>query len=304
VAEANVFRIGELSRRSGVSPELLRAWERRYGLLEPVRSKGGLRLYSADDLERVRTMQRHLDAGMAAAEAARATQGEPALPDGPRIDLEGARRELANALDEFDEPRAQTIFDDLIAASTVERVLSDIVLPFLEELGNRWERGEASVAQEHFSSNVLRGRMLGLARGWGRGVGPVAVLACLPGEQHDLGALAFGLALRSRGWRIAYFGSDTPIATVAQAAAQLDPSLVVLSGVSVGSIGPVASEIEELARRWPVAIGGKAALADDLSGLDVLLLPGDAVAEAEHVSRLRLVNRDDVPSGSATRRTR
>ena len=70
MAEPSVFRIGELSRRSGVSPELLRAWERRYGLLDPTRSKGGLRLYSPDDLERVQTMQRYLNDGMAAAEAA------------------------------------------------------------------------------------------------------------------------------------------------------------------------------------------------------------------------------------------
>ena len=78
----------------------------------------------------------------------------------------------------------------------------------------RWERGEASIAQEHFASSVLRGRLLGLARGWGLGFGPVALLACLPGEQHDLGLIAFGLALRARGWRIVYLGSDTPIETI------------------------------------------------------------------------------------------
>ena len=79
-----MLRIGELSRRSGVSPELLRAWERRYGLLDPTRSKGGLRLYSADDLERVQTMRRYLDGGMAAAEAAdtRESRGAAAA-DGP-----------------------------------------------------------------------------------------------------------------------------------------------------------------------------------------------------------------------------
>ena len=99
-----------------MSPELLRAWERRYGLLEPVRSKGGLRLYSADDLERVRTMQRYLDEGMAAAEAAaHALQVEPTKPDAPRTDPEAARRDLGAAVAAFDEAQAQAILDDLLA---------------------------------------------------------------------------------------------------------------------------------------------------------------------------------------------
>ena len=100
-----VLRIGELSKRSGVSPELLRAWERRYGLLNPTRSSGGLRLYSLDDLERVRLMRQHLDGGLAAAEAAalvsRAPVGEKvdaAVAVGTRIrglrqGLRGERRQ-------------------------------------------------------------------------------------------------------------------------------------------------------------------------------------------------------------------
>ena len=80
--EAGLLRIGELSRRTGVSPELLRAWERRYGLLRPVRSQGGLRLYRPRDLERVLRMQQHLADGLAAAEAAGlVAEGE----SGPRV---------------------------------------------------------------------------------------------------------------------------------------------------------------------------------------------------------------------------
>ena len=109
------------------------------------------------------------------------------------------RDELADALDRYDEPRA--ILDRLLAVATVDTLLSEVVLPYLRELGERWARGEASVAQEHFASSIVRGRLLGLARGWGLGLGPTAVLACLPAEQHDLGLIAFGLALRSRGWR-------------------------------------------------------------------------------------------------------
>ena len=214
MADSGPLRIGELSRRSGVSPELLRAWERRYGLLSPARSKGGLRLYSSDDLERVRTMQRLLAEGMAAAEAATLVIGDLPLPDAPLLDPDSAIAELRDALDAFDEPAAQTVLDRLFAAATVDLVLFEVVVPFLHDLGDRWERGDASVAQEHFAASVIRGRMLGLARGWGLGVGPLVLIACLAGEQHDLGALAFGLALRSRGWRISYFGADTPLETI------------------------------------------------------------------------------------------
>src|SRR3954466_2410597 len=102
-----MLRIGELSKRSGVSPELLRAWERRYGLLEPVRTSGGLRLYSLDDLERVRLMQQHLAAGLAAAEAAaQVGQGDAAVAVAvaPAFSASAARAELAAALQRFDEP--------------------------------------------------------------------------------------------------------------------------------------------------------------------------------------------------------
>jgi DNA-binding transcriptional MerR regulator len=269
-----LLRIGELSKRSGVSPELLRAWERRYGLLRPMRSSGGLRLYSPADLERVLEMQRHLAAGIAAAEAAQLASGSEEAQTAPAA----LRGELADALDRFDEPEAQAVLDRLLAVMTVDTLLADIVLPYLRELGERWARGEASVAQEHFASAVLRGRLLGLARGWGRGVGPVAVLACLPGELHDLGLIAFGLALRGRGWRIVYLGPDAPLETVAEASRQLDPALVVLHAVSDERVAPVVDELRALARHHRVALGGAAVGALEEDG--VLPLRGDILEEA------------------------
>jgi MerR family transcriptional regulator, light-induced transcriptional regulator len=283
-----VLRIGELSKRAGVSPELLRAWERRYGLLHPTRSGGGLRLYSPADVERVRLMRQHLAEGVAAAEAAamalRAGVGEEAAP--AALDPAAMRGDLAEALDRFDEPRAQEILDRLLAMATVDTLLSDVVLPYLRELGDRWERGEASIAQEHFASSVLRGRLLGLARGWGLGFGPVAVLACLPGEQHDLGLIAFGLALRARGWRIVYLGSDTPIDTIEETSRQLDPSLVVLNAVTDESVSPLATQLHALAGRHRLALGGAGARNGALEANGVLALTGDPIAAATNVTTL------------------
>jgi DNA-binding transcriptional MerR regulator len=283
-----VLRIGELSKRSGVSPELLRAWERRYGLLRPVRSAGGLRLYTPADVERVHVMRRHLADGLAAAEAAalalRAGASDEAAPMALRP--EALRDDLADALDRYDEPRAQAILDRLLAVATVDTLLSEVVLPYLRELGERWERGEASVAQEHFASSIVRGRLLGLARGWGLGLGPTAVLACLPGEQHDLGLITFGLALRSRGWRIVYLGGDSPIETVEEVSRQLDPSLVVLTAVSSERVEPVVTQLRALAGRHRLALAGPAARNGALEGSGALALSGDPVAEAARVTTL------------------
>jgi MerR family transcriptional regulator, light-induced transcriptional regulator len=288
MASGPLLRIGELSKRTSVSPELLRAWERRYGLLRPTRSSGGLRLYASADVERVQLMQKHLAEGLAAAEAAAAAShgvvGEEAAP--PALSWAALREELADALDRFDEPRAQAILDRLLAVTTLEALVSEVVLPYLHELGERWARGDASVAQEHFATAVLRGRLLGIARGWGSGIGPTAVLACLPGEQHDLGLIAFGLALRTRGWRVVYLGPDAPIETVDDVSRRLQPNLVVLSAMSEERVQPVAEQLRGLAARQRLALGGAAAASGVLESEGVLLLTGDPIAEATLMTAL------------------
>ena len=278
-----LLRIGELSRRSGVSPELLRAWERRYDLLRPTRSAGGLRLYTAADLERVRAMQRHLAEGLAAAEAAAlASRSGEQAPSA--VALDDLRFELEDALLAFDEPRAQTIADSLFAVATVDSVLSKVFVPYLHDLGEGWERGEVSVAQEHFASSVVRGRLLGLARGWDRGLGPRVLLACAPEEQHDLGLICFGLALRERGWRIGYLGADTPIDSIAGAALAFAPEFVVLSAVTGERFRAKANELRELAKATRLCLGGAGAAAD--VGADAIELSGDPIEEADRLTTL------------------
>ena len=149
----------------------------RYGLLEPTRTAAGYRLYSAADEARVRSMRAHLARGLSAAQAAQLARDAPATaaPDGAPADLAG---ELWSALDSFDDAGAQAAFDRLVATFSIEAVAETAVLPYLRTLGERWRDGDASVAQEHFASGLLRARLLGLARGWDRGAGPRALLAC------------------------------------------------------------------------------------------------------------------------------
>jgi methanogenic corrinoid protein MtbC1 len=264
---------------------LLRAWEQRYGLLQPLRSQGGFRLYSSADELRVRAMRRHLSAGVSAAQAARlalaetlddeavSSTGLAALPD-----------ELRAALDRLDEPAAHIVLDRLLASLTTETVLRDVLLPYLRELGERWALGEISIAQEHFASNVLRGRLLGLARGWGNGSGATTVLACAPGELHDLPLMMFGLVLAARGRSVTYLGADTPIATIRETLAELHPERVVISATAGQRLRAAKGELAELSRKVPVALAGAGASARLADEIGATLLGDDPVTAAGRIA--------------------
>ena len=286
MASEGLLRIGELSRRTGVKPDLLRAWERRYSLLEPERSAGGFRLYPPSSIDRVAAMQEQLARGYSAAEAARLAVLEGYAPT-RSASIDSLVAELTDALDDYDEPGAQRVIDRMLSAFSVDAILRDAMLPFLHELGLRWERGEVSVAQEHFASSVIRGRLLGLARGWGAGSGPVAVLACPPGEEHDLGLLALGIVLHDRGWRVAYLGSDTPMETLAGAAARVSAKVIVLAAVNPKRFDAAAAAIEHLAKRHQVAVAGPGASEALAKRTNALHLTGGPVDEAARLTAYR-----------------
>jgi len=273
-------RIGELARRTGVTVELLRAWEKRYGLLQPSRTNSGYRLYSPADEERIARMQRGLADGLAAAEAARAALEEPVLGGG---NLSDAAAELRSALEVYDDATAQSALDVLLATFTFETVARDVMVPLLREIGERWERGEISVAQEHFASSLLRGRLMSIARGWDRGVGPRAVLACAPAERHELMLIIFGIALRAQGWRITYLGADTPVESINS------DHHVVISATSSDHFEAAAREIKALAKKVDVSIAGTGASEQLARKLGTRLLLPDAFRAAEELAKTPVV---------------
>ena len=293
-----LMRIGELARRTGFSPDVLRAWERRYEVLEPVRSEGNYRLYSAADEARVRAMGVHLAAGVPAAEAARLVlaggeAGAVAAPEGGH-DFAAEAESLRLALEGFDDAGSQAALDSLLASFSFETVARDVLLPYLRGLGERWERGEASVAQEHFASVVLRGRLLAMARGWDRGGGPRGLLACPPGELHELGLILFGLALREQGWRITYLGADTPLDTLQAAIAGLEPQAVVLTALDAEHFNARRDHLAELAASAPLFLAGAGATERLAAAVGAQLLRGDpvdAAAELAAASRAGFVTR-------------
>ena len=140
--EFGQLRIGEFARRVGVTPELLRAWETRYGLTRPVRSPGGFRLYTAADAARVEQMRRGLDQGLSAAEAARAALEDERPSEGLLEDL-AAR--LLTAIGRYDEAAAHSVLDESLAAFGLEETLRRVVLPTLKEVGDGWKQGEIDI---------------------------------------------------------------------------------------------------------------------------------------------------------------
>ncbi len=275
--DTGALRIGEFARRVGVSPELLRAWERRYGLLQPIRTQGGFRLYTDDDAARVERMKLALDDGLSAAEAARRALTRSPSTEGA---LEDARARLAAAARAYDEATMHAILDEALAGFSLETVLRELLLPVLRELGSEWERGTLEVGQEHFASNLLRERLLALARFWGRGGGPLAILACAPGERHDIGLIAFGLVLRSHGWRILFLGADTPVDTLSRIVAHLEPRLVVVASMDGALLEAAGDDLRGLARSAPLVLSGAGASEELCARLRIDRLDGDLVAAA------------------------
>lgn len=285
------YRIGEFSRRAGVSVELLRAWETRYGLVTPERTAGGFRLYSERDESRVRRMRSLLRQGLSAAQAAHdvlETDGSSRRTD---IVADGLVAAIDEALLAFDEPGAHAALDRLFSTVNMEAALEHAIMPELRSIGERWAAGAVSVAQEHFGSTLVRGRLLALARGWDRGRGHRAVLACLPGELHDIGLIAFGIVLRRQGWRILYLGQDTPIETAAATARRARAAALVLQAIEPRRFRDVAPGPMDLPRRTTVAIGGAGATASVARRMGAVLLGPDLSAGASQLTAGRATAR-------------
>lgn len=315
-------RIGELSRRVGVNPGTLRAWERRYGILSPLRTESGYRLYTAEDEARIRQLTRLRAQGVATAEAARLARefphlaietgkgaAEHAAPSqvGARVAGRAASSEedvgapaptslrdpvseermtrLAAVLDRFDNYAANAEIDRAIAELPLTELIEGVIMPVLRGLGERWKQGEVTPAQEHFASNLIRGRLMNMSRGRELPTGSLALLACASGEQHDIGLLSFGLLLRERGWRIVFIGQDTPAANVAEAASTLAPDAVVLAGVEPRRLRDAASELKVIAGTFDLYIGGRAASRRFAARIGATHLEGELSYAAEVLDR-------------------
>lgn len=196
--------------------------------------------------------------------------------------------ELWEGIESFDEQRADNALVGLLWDVPLSQALANEVIPFLVELGVRWEKGTLSVAHEHFATNVLRRRLTALAhqhellpvQGVRR---PRALLACPPGERHDLMLLCFALLLGERGWRTTFLGADTPMEGVVSAAREADVDAVVLAATLSESLTANTEVISGLTTDHPVYVAGRGADEAVARALGARLLPGDVVKALEHI---------------------
>jgi DNA-binding transcriptional MerR regulator len=283
--------IGQLAQRAGVSPDALRAWERRYGVLRPLRTAGNRRLYSRADELRVGLMRRYIAEGKpagVAAEMVASARVTVDAGDGARVapeDVRAAHAELRESLDDFAETAAQRVLERLFVAYSRVAVIRDVLLPYLRDVGERWADNHLTVAQEHFTSWFLEARFMAMSRGWDRGVGPRALLACPSGERHVFGLVAFGIALHEQGWRVTYLGADTPPAMVGHTADQIAPELIVLSALAPERLRASDAQLRALTERYPCALAGSGADPASCAELGARHLASDPVTAAAEVAR-------------------
>jgi DNA-binding transcriptional MerR regulator/methylmalonyl-CoA mutase cobalamin-binding subunit len=259
-AEAERYPIRTVATLTGVNPITLRAWERRYGLVKPTRTATGQRVYSRADIDTVHRilslMENGISIGQVGAALAAGAEPAPARRKGPWGEL---REQMAAAIAQFDESRLDALYGELLALHPIERVTREVLMPLLAELGERWLTRTGGIAEEHFFAMYLRNK-LG-ARIHHRGTaaaGPRLLVACMPGEQHEIGMLLFALAAHERGYRLVLLGADVPLAEIGYAARRAQCDAIVLSGSIEPSAALLERELPELIGNTglPVYVGG------------------------------------------------
>lgn len=290
-----MYTIKEASARTGVGTSLIRAWERRYGVIKPTRAASGYRLYDDATLQVLLAMRLLVESGWAASEAARAIGAGEVAPDEIAGETVVARLRTTSV----DEYRAHLIarfidgavaasaadteaaLDEMLASGSYEAVIDDLVLPAAAALGDVWASGRLSVAAEHAASAAVA-RRLGAAYQAAGSPGKSAVVVGLPpGSRHELGALAFAVALRRRGVGVLYLGSDVTVEGWVDAVTRTRAKAAVVGLVTDGDTEAGLAVIEALRAldMSVIAIGGAAATADTASRLGVVALP-QRVADA------------------------
>jgi DNA-binding transcriptional MerR regulator len=252
------------ARLTGLSPEVLRAWERRHGVVQPLRTPGGTRRYSAADLERLRLVKAAVDAGhrigqVAQLDLAELKRRSEVAEVKPHVHLD----EILAALDHLDYAKSQRLLSLQLSALGPARFAREVALPLVHEIGERWANGRMGVAHEHLATGILRSLL-------GSALQPTAssllglriVFATPTGERHELGLLMAALTALGAGANPLYLGVELPVEDLLSAvegagAAALALSLVTIPGPqatrTVGALrGGMAAEV----RLW---LGGSGA---------------------------------------------
>lgn len=206
------FPVRVAARMTGLTPELLRAWERRYAAVEPLRTEGGTRRYTAHHLQRLQLLRQAVDAGHRISDVARMDLDSLracASPESARA--ENWIDEAMTALRRLDSERARGIFEERAEKVGMVRFAQDDALPLLYEIGELWQAGNLSVAAEHLATSLIRSMLSSeLFTKASKGAGPTIVFATPSGEDHDLGLLIAGLTAAENGASVVFLGANMP----------------------------------------------------------------------------------------------
>lgn len=266
-AGGDLFPIRTVSELTGVNPITLRAWERRYGLIQPIRKASGHRLYSQEHIDLVNRIVGLVDRGMRIGQVKDALEEE--LTDSGRdaSETEGTWRRyidhmLASVI-RFDEAALEETYAEALSLYPVTVVTDKLLTPLMRDLGRRWESERGSVAEEHFFGFYLRNKLGARFHHRSRvSDGPTLLLACLPGDRHEIGLLLFALAASDAGFRLVMLGADMPIAELPAAARKSGSDAIVLAGLVRPPDAVLKHELPALvaAAGVPVLLGGHASV--------------------------------------------
>jgi DNA-binding transcriptional MerR regulator/methylmalonyl-CoA mutase cobalamin-binding subunit len=279
---------------TGVKPLTLRAWERRYGLIRPLRSAKGHRLYTHEHVELIRRVVALVQQGVPIGQVSQQLAARPTLQTGakPANHWADCRRRMLIAITRFDEPGLDELYEEILSLHPIESLTREVILPTLRDLGERWHDLPGAIAEEHFFATYLRSKLGARLQQRARyAQGPRLVIACAPGEHHEIGALLLALEARSAGFRVVLLGADTPLADIAVAARRCRADAVALSS-SVGPLpGLLEDDLPSLVRNpgLPVFVGGATALRhrDAVSSAGAIAL-GTDLEDAVRMIRARL----------------
>lgn len=292
--EGGLFPIRTVSELTGVNSITLRAWESRYGLIEPLRKSSGHRLYTQEHIDMINRVVGLLDRGMRIGQvnAELLSGGSPV--EGSDENDQGHWQRYANgmiaAIICFDEHALGRIYGEVLSLYPVRVVTEKLLSPLLKELGARWVSGRGSVAEEHFFGFYLRNK-LG-ARFHHRPqnqTGPKLLLACFPGELHEIGLLLFALGASDAGYQTIVLGANMPLEDLPAAVKKTDCDALVLSGVIEPGESILKEQLPWLVENVdkPVLIGGGIAASsfDELKKSGVQLLGTDIAAGLKLISK-------------------
>lgn len=283
-----MYKIGTLAKITGFSSTLLRAWEKRYGLLRPLRGPGGQRLYGEEDLRLLELIRKEFARGRrigevvamgpdrlraAAMEKPVAAGGLPFVGDDSETDdLASAQfmQALLAAAAALDGVSLRGGLDALFSTLSADKAVYRVLVPALHQLGEEWGAGRISVAAEHLAANLIEARLLGLIetlrRAAGRTLGPeTALCCCFPEEEHRIGMAIVAYCLVRQGWDAIFLGASLPFADLDDALQRLRPATVWLSVTSVDLYQRYCNDLFALAdrhRQVRFVVGGQAITED------------------------------------------